>query len=354
MTSESDRGGARRRGGRGSGPYGLIRPPSMPDVDDRMTELLRTLGRLEFMLAPQIKALIYPDMGARTMYRHLAHLLAHELIWRMPVNLERRAERVRDGRPVPPPRSPAAYGLSVAGKALLEALEVEHDQRSLDGLKARDARGRRPAPSTMAHDLQTSWWCASAILAARRHRHCQRIFVQVEYVVSREQRIDAVLILRFDWSAARVRPAVYRTPWFDGTPRRASEVEVRLALEVDRGTEPLTVLLGKADRYRQLTATGVYGQVFGGPVLPVFIVPNKTRAAQIGREWRDGWPGGWGVVAVDRAAEHPRYGCLWGNYRALIGGQPFALLTELAQEGAQVRPRQAATLAEWGRDSDPA
>jgi hypothetical protein len=341
-----------------SGPFGLLMPTALPWVDDRMAEVLRALGRLEFMLSQQIRQLIYPDTHRATMYRHLRHLLDEELIWRMPVTIESEQDRrrmVRDGTRRAPPRPTSdAYGLSLNGRTILDTLQVEHDQGVLERLKARDLRGRRPSPSTMAHDLQVSWWCSSVVLAARRHPHCQRIFVQVEYVVNRDQRIDAVVILRFDRSAPRPRMEPHRTPWFDGTPRRPGEIEIRLALEVDKGTEPLTVILGKADTYRKLTAAGVYNQLFGGPVLPVFLVPDTTRAAQIAREWRDGWPGGWGVIAVARASEHPEYGCLWGNYRTMVDAQPFVLLSELRQQGTQVEVAPTLTLEQWAQDTTSA
>ena len=335
------------------GPFGLIMPPAMPWVDERQTEVLRALGRLEFLLTPQIRQLVYPDVTTRTMYRHLRYLGDQDLIWRMPVNLESARDRqrtVQGGRRRAPPRPMSdAYGLTLSGRTLLDTLQVEHDRGSLERLKARDQRGKRPSPSMMAHDLQVSWWCSSVILGARGQRFCQRIFVQVEYVVNKDQRIDAVVILRFDESAPRPRLEPHRTPWFDGTPRRSGEHEIRLALEVDKGTEPLTVILGKADTYRRLTAAGVYNQLFGGPILPVFLVPDRTRAAQIAREWRDGWPGGWGVITVDRASEHPTYGCLWGDYRAMSDAQPFGLLNELQQNGPEVQMTPAFSLEKWGQ-----
>jgi hypothetical protein len=132
------------------------------------------------------------------------------------------------------------------------------------------------------------------------------------------------VIIRVTRTPQPIDPA--RWPWFDGTPRRADEIDIRLALEIDRGTESLPVLLGKGATYRDLHAQGTYNQAFGGPVLPVFLAPTPRRVAQIAREWRDIWPQGWGVISTPRSAAFP-HGVLWGDYRTLTEAQPFPLLS---------------------------
>jgi hypothetical protein len=160
------------------------------------------------------------------------------------------------------------------------------------------------------------------------------------------QRVDALVILRLNLSTPR--PSVGRIPWFDGTPRRLDEVEVRLALEVDRGTEPLPILLQKAVAYRDLTAGGVYSQAFSGPVLPVVIAPNNRRAGQIAREWQTAWPDGWGVISVVRVCDHPEHGTLWGDYRGMCDGTPLPLLAALAPDArGRVRSQPVASLERW-------
>jgi hypothetical protein len=125
-------------------------------------------------------------------------------------------------------------------------------------------------------------------------------------------------------------------------------VDIRLALEVDRGTEELRVLLEKALAYRELTFEGAYTKVLGGPVLPVFLVPSARRAAQIATEFRDAWPDGWGVVSTPQQANHPTGGVLWGKYLSLANGTPFPLLTAIPvdQEG-RVSFQTLCSLERW-------
>lgn len=327
------------------GSFGLTPPPALPAIVERQIAVLRLLGRLEVMRSSQIKRLVYPDMSARGMGKQLATLLGHQLVWRTRVHLE---ERVSDGsdRRRTPVAPPYVYGLTSAGKALLDTLEVEHDQRSLDGLRAREAGAPVVTPNTIAHDLQASWWCSSLLLEVQRSPWCHSVFVQVEFTVHPRQRIDALVILRLNLTTPR--PDLGRIPWFDGTPRRPDEVELRLALEVDRGTEPLPILLQKAVAYRDLTAGGIYGQAFGGPVLPVVLAPTSRRAGQIAKEWQSAWPDGWGVISVVRACDHPTHGTLWGDYRGMCDGKPFSLLTALLQDGrSRVRFQPLVTLERW-------
>lgn len=325
------------------GSFGLTPPPALPAIVERQIAVLRLLGRLEVMRSNQIKRLVYPDMSPRGMGKQLITLLGHQLIWRTRVHLE---ERVNDDHARTPVAPPYVYGLTTAGKALLDTLEIEHDQRSLDGLRAREAGSVVVTPNTIAHDLQASWWCSSLLLEIQRACWCHSIFVQVEFTIHPRQRFDALVILRLNLTTPR--PDVGRIPWFDGTPRRPDEVEVRLALEVDRGTEPLPILLQKAVAYRDLTAGGIYHQAFGGPVLPVILAPTSRRAGQIAKEWQSAWPDGWGVISVVRACDHPEHGTLWGDYRAMSDGKPCPLLSALTQDGrGRVRAAPLLTLERW-------
>jgi ParB/RepB/Spo0J family partition protein len=118
-------------------------------------------------------------------------------------------------------------------------------------------------------------------------------------------------------------------PWYDGfasSPRMWWEW---FALEVDRGTEPLKVLLGKGTVYRDMTVSNTYRRHFGGDLLPVFLAPTTRRAGQIAREWNAAWvdkrgnslPSAKGVIATINRSEHPDYGPLWGEYSLLRDGR---------------------------------
>lgn len=308
---------------------GLHIPAAMPACSHQQTVVLRLLGRLEFMTTEQLHRLVYPQQSRDTVLYHLRDLASKELIWRVHVPFQVMPALSQRGRRGPPLKLPYVYGLTAAGRMVLETLDAEPDRRSLESLKARDPGSRTPSKLTMAHDLQASWWCSSLLLALRRSGFVRSIFLQVEFVVHERQRMDALIIIRLTRSAQPIDAE--RWPFFDGTPCRPDELEVRLALEVDRGTEPLPILLAKGAAYRDLHVQGTYNQAFGGPVLPVFLAPTSRRAGQIAREWQAIWPDGWGVISTPRGAVSLHDGVLWGDYRSLTSADPFPLLTVLTQ-----------------------
>jgi hypothetical protein len=317
-----------------SAAFGLTIYPSLPPLDDRQLALLRLLGRIELADYAIIAQVIYPQQSPSTIKRDLLSLYEHRLIWRTQAPPTPQAltpsRRGRTGRVGG--RRRYVYGLSHEGRALLEQFDAEPDPRSLAGLKARDSRGRYPAPSTLGHDLQVAWWCASMLEGLRRIPTCQSIFCQTEFVVSERQRIDAMIVARFDRRHAR--PDRARVPWFDGTPLRSGQIELRWALELDTGTEALPILLKKFICYRDHHADGIYAQIFGGPLLLVVLVQTARRAGLLATEFRRAWPDGWGVISLPKtgAADHPQHGALWGDYRTLRDSTAQALLSPLIQD----------------------
>lgn len=312
---------------------------SMLDLtDERETALLRALGRLEVLTSAQIHTLFFPDLSGQTMRNRLQRLLHEELIWQTTTTMATIAppETTRGIRP-PPLKAPYIYGLTHTGKAYLESLDVESHEPSFARLKSRDRRAPSIPKQQLTHDLLVSSWCCSVIDAVRRCALLVDIQCQVEYVSAYDawnkevQRMDAYLALRF---ARTPRPQTmpgWWLPWYDGTPQHDDEVTVRFALEVDRGTEKLAILMKKAYIYRTLTASGHYRATLGGPVLPVVLVPPGRRAGQIAVEWQHAWPGGAGIISTPRSANHPIYGALWGQYLILTdnAAKPVHLLGSL-------------------------
>jgi len=265
--------------------FGLMVPSALPLLDDEEVMLLRVLGRLEMMTIAQINQLIFPTLTNRGVQRHLDRLLADELVWRaqsrtVAVNHAAQHEKV-------PRRGAFVYGLSDHAKALLESLDAEHDPLMRERLVSRDPRGRKPDTRTMSHDLQVSWFCTNVLLSAARNRYCRQIYVQTEFYPERRQRIDALIMLRMCPDAPRPDSESGRIPFFDGTPRKQGELDIRLALEIDRGSEELRVLLEKIEKYRDLTQLGIYDQTIGGPLLMVFVVQTPRRAGQLARQFKD-------------------------------------------------------------------
>lgn len=308
--------------------FGLIVPSALPPMDAQEVTLLRLLGRLDLMTVPQIHQAIFPHLLiSNSVQRRLDHLQRSDLLGRvatrtLAVNQVGQHRKVKT-------KGAYAYWMTPDAKALLETLDVERDPLTNGRLTCRDARGRKPDLRTMAHDLQVTWWCLNMLLTTARNRYCRSIYLQTEFVASARQRIDALVIVRLSPEQPRSDERHDGFPFFDGTPRGPNEVDIRLALEVDRGSEELKVLLGKIATYRDLTMARIYDENLGGPVLPVFVVQTARRAAQIATEFRAIWPSGWGVVTTPERANHPMDGVLWGNYKALGTAEPFDLLTAL-------------------------
>ena len=314
--------------------FGIVVPSALPLLDEREVLVMRLLGRLDMMALPQIKQAVYPTYSGRGVQNRLDHLLHHDLLWRVQtrtVAANHAAEYTRVRK-----QGAYAYGLSDQGKELLNTLEVERDPLTLDRLRSRDPRGRKPDLRTVSHDLQVSWWCLNVILDAAENRFCRQVYVQTEFYPERSQRIDALVILRLSPEHPRPVEDMGSIPFFDGSPRSAGEIDVRLALEVDKGTEELKVLLEKAQKYRDLHKAGIYTATLGGPVLPVFLVQTARRAAQIAKEFQDIWPSGWGVAGTPSSVNSLRDGVLWGKYLSLTSSEPVNLLTSLVV-GAQGR-----------------
>ena len=300
-----------------------------PPTNSRELEVLRLLGRLEVVPTRSIGPLCFPDTSYRQMQRMMHSLYARKLVWREMTTIDRIEPREAGGGwRVPPPKPPYVYGLTPEGKALLEWSEIEPTEETYTALRTRQWRDPDLSKAKLTHDLLVSAWCASMIDELRRCPLVDGIRCVVEYVSHEKQRIDALFIVRFTTQARRQTAPGWVLPWHDGLPDRPHHRTVRFALEVDRGTEPLRIIMGKALAYRELTQAGVYERTLGGPVLPVFVVPPGRRAAQIATEWQLAWPGGSGVVTTPKQSEHKQHGALWGRYSTLKDNpmQPATLL----------------------------
>lgn len=323
--------------------FGLPIPSALPTTDQQEFEVLHALGRLELLRVDQIRTAFFPHMTEAAVRTRMEHLLEDGVVWRtrarfVPIEQASKGK----GKGSSPARRkewlqhPYVYGLTHAGKELLKTVEVVGDEANFSRLKSRDVEKEGlPDPRTLSHDLQVSWWVLNLILEASRNRLCRSIYAQVEFIPEKRQRIDALVILRLSPSRPRKPEEIGPIPWFDGTPCAPDEIDIRLALEVDRGTEELIVLLNKGAAYRELSLNGIYTKVLGGLVLPVFVVQatksylTLSRVRQIATEYRDIWPRGWGVISTPLGASNPDAGVLWGQYRTLIDDTAFPLLTEL-------------------------
>jgi hypothetical protein len=285
-----------------------------PVADERMVELLRVLGRLYVSDVGNLhRMLSYRRYSEKTTYRDLKVLVAQKLVWQVPAYLGGVGTA---HAPHAPHRPLNVYGLSRAGHQLLADLGVESDDRALELLVKRDVTGKAAKPSSLAHDLQISWWCASMIEGLRLIPWCTGIWCQTEYNAIKSQRADALVIARFDFR--NPRQEIQQIPWFAGAPKREGEVELRWALELDNSTESVNVLVSKFITYRDLHRNGTYRAMLGGDVMLVLVVQNQQRAAYLAAEFERAWGRGWGVVSTPELANATPFGALWGTYLNMI------------------------------------
>jgi hypothetical protein len=236
---------------------------------------------------------------------------------------------------VHPTNPRAVYGLSKVGQQFLKNSAVEPDARVIAMMHAHPAGKPQVAnQATLGHDLQVSWWCASMVECLRLIPWCTGVFCQSEVRSHKRQRIDAMIVARFNFRKRREN--LDAIPWFDGRPAQPDEIEVRWALELDNSTESGKVLLGKFINYRNLHAEGVYHTLFNGNMILVLIVQNPDRAAYLAAEFRRAWPEGWGLVTTpDRMGADARaLGVLWGRYFDMNSEAQVPLLSELARDTA--------------------
>ena len=295
---------------------------------DRDIATLRLLGRLDFATTAMLKALIAPDISTPALRERLNRLLKEGRVWRQTVTMDQVQPKEAGGRGQPPPKAPYVYGLTPEGRELLETLDVESSQAVYAALQTRDRRAPNVPQAQLKHDLLVSNWCASVIDGARRSRLLDSTICQVEYVSARtpegkeQQRMDAFLALIFNREPKQQTAPLWMLPWNNGEPPAPRQLIARYAGEIDRGTEPLKILLAKGLMYRTLTESGHYRKTLGGDVLPVILVPPGKRAAQIAREWQTSWPGGKGVISNFIKADHPKHGALWGEYYTITDNPP--------------------------------
>lgn len=304
-------------------------PEGSTAIEDQDIELLRLLGRLELLTMEQIHALVYPHLSRQAAGTRLNRLRKrYDLLWRTyagPIV----TYQVHQPKRIVQQRI-YIYGLSLEGKAALIDVNVESDDTTYARLRARDPRGKMPSPLSMSHDLQCSWFCTQILDVARRNRYVRGVYIQVEFHTVKAQRIDAYIILRIAPKHPRTMAEMGPIPLFDTELRRAGEIDIRIALEVDSGKESLPILLRKGETYGRLHDKGVYQDLYGGPVIPLLLVQRSHRAGLVAARWKATWTDNWAVVTTPQSM-FTTGDVLWGDYRPLSDRSAFPLLSEVAR-----------------------
>lgn len=298
-------------------------------------QVLQLLGRLEYTRTRWVHRLL--GQGHRTTtWRQLVTLQQQGLVWCATVTPARVPGAIGAANRQPPPVAPHIWGITPEGIAWLAAHGSESDPAMLPLLRPRDGGDPALDLRMIRHDLHVSDHCCAMLAGAIRHPNLASVRLIVEYISARtpegkeRQRFDALLVLAID---ERPRTHAHQRLPFDREIPAGATV-CRFALEIDMGSEQLSVLMGKAAMYRALTLSGHYQRTLGGPVEPVVLVPNpqdeprlRDRGKWIAVEWREGWPGGSGLLASFGRAQARGDG-IRGRYLALggpVGTERFVL-----------------------------
>lgn len=191
----------------------------------------------------------------------------------------------------PPVRQPTMWSLTSRGRECIH----DHDQYPP---RVFVPRARRMLP----HDAMTSEIIVRLIELGRTADlsgvYCERE-VRIDPARSRPV-MDAIVILRtgggFDHDDI--------VPW-SKDPRLPGERRRRYAIENDRGTEPLSVIAGKARAYQE-ALNHDWKMRYGGFPIPLWVVPTERRRDAILHTWQTAWPGGKWLITTDAgvAADH--------------------------------------------------
>ena len=180
------------------------------------------------------------------------------------------------------------------------------------------------------------------IEAVRKSDRLHDMYVQTEYT-TQNQRFDALVVLWFNKAHPAepiVRPPHYVLWCTTESVAPDSGDQGAFALEVDRGTEMLKILLEKAVTSRDLTASGFYGTPLGVPVIPVFVVPTKRRASQRMKEWSHAWLNNPGVSTTPHGAMDTPWESLWGAYVRMCDSKHQALVDSVGCPNATMWEQQ--------------
>jgi hypothetical protein len=260
-----------------------------------------------------------PGRHPTTVQRLLASLLAAEYLIRRRWSLPRVAA---GGAVRGPLRQDTMWGLDRRGREVVR----DHDAYPLSALGARHKR-------LLPHDSQTSELLVRAIELGRS-AGLSGVYVEREVRLDPPRRrpiMDALLVLRT--GGGYERPDT--VPW-TRDPHVAGEKRRRYAVENDRGSEAISVIVGKALAY-QAAGSREWLAKYGRPFpTPLWLVPDERRLRAILEAWRATWPSGRWIMTTDAWLADDR----WVEYvkgatreRGLFGPQAREGDVELAEAG---------------------
>lgn len=274
-------------------------PAQLPACALEAENLLLGLAYFGEASTAQIRRLWRPDAKIRTTQHALRQLAVRDgLITPRPWALLQRGN-------APPRHRSTMWSLSDAGLQLLKGHELFPPAYL-------PPRSRTMLP----HDHMTTEILVSLVEGARAH-HLSGVFIAREVQLNPPQRrpvMDALLILRTQGLRARGDTV----PWTP-VPRVEGERRQRFAIENDRGTESLAVLIDKCLAY-QRADTPAWRAAYGPFPRPLLVFPTDQRLTNVMNAWIANWPGGSWLVSTDAWLAQDR----WIDYhRGQIRERPF-------------------------------
>lgn len=184
----------------------------------------------------------------------------------------------------PPLRQHAMWALTPRGRELLA-------QHALFPPRLFLPRARR----TLPHDAMTSE-VVTRLIELARPAGLSGVYVEREVRIDPARTrpvMDAIVILRTGggYDHADLVPWT-RDPLVPGERRR------RYAIENDRDSEALSVIIGKAHAY-QAALTLDWQHRYGGFPIPLWVVPHARRRDAVMDAWRGAWPQGKWLITTD-------------------------------------------------------
>jgi hypothetical protein len=287
-------------------------------------EIVRMLWVMHFATTDQISRLVWNE-ATPALRRRLApalnRLRAMQMIWREPRRVSPGYASHLNGRA----SGGWYYGLTEMGRAWaasrMPELTVLH-------CITREGYMSDPDRRTITHSVHCTEYCARMIQHLRRHPLTLGLFFETEStVMGAHLRMDCLIRLRLYRRApvatgTTPAPEPWYVPWLPTlrTVTVSRTLDATFALEIDEGTEKLAVLHRKALNYHRTFAGGqrlldvagneteipaVHWQHVMCPTdvpdhieaqlayfpIPVFVMTNEQRLANVWQAWKEGWPG---------------------------------------------------------------
>ncbi|MBM7843786.1 replication-relaxation family protein [Herpetosiphon giganteus] len=136
-------------------------------------------------------------------------------------------------------------------------------------------------------------------------------YIEMDLGPTARPRADGIVVVR-RWADATLpdceRSSMY--PWL-GLGQQPGQIDQLSAIEIDRGTEELSIITGKANSYRELYRSRYWEGRYSWPLI-AFTVPTERRKRAVLDAWEIGWPGSQLLIAtIDDVRESGVLAPIW-------------------------------------------